>query len=445
MSEKLVIGENNHLFMRGQDTVNLVQKYGSPLFVFDELTLVNTFVSFIEAFQKYYPKMMVCYSIKTNNNLAICRLIQQNGAYAEVSSELDFYVALQAGFHGKRMIFDGPFKPKDVLRKAMAEGITLINVESFEELARVNEVAGEMGIKQSVGIRVNLFRDPGLSKYFKLGELANAALCNLECRFGFSVEQAYLAFQKANEFKNLNINGIMGHPYRSVTKVLLPMIRDLRKRFGTEFEYVNLGGGFNPGGAAFVGTNDLTRDFLRRKIGLKSKLPKAGRGTNIESVVKPIIEDVKASVGDLQPTIIVEPGRFITSAAGTLLATVDHIKDAGGYRWVMVDAGTNLVPRFGAIEMRNTIVANKASNKPAEEVNIIGPLLFAEDFLALKTAVPPLTPGDVLAFFDCGAYTLSRSNQFLHARPAAVLLDSKGDVRIIRAREAPQDVLYKDR
>jgi diaminopimelate decarboxylase len=444
--EDLTFGENSHLSIRGTDLVDLTSKYGSPLFVFDQVTLENTFTRFLEVFQRNYQKVMVCYSIKTNNNLAICQLLRQKGAYAEVSSELDFYVALKAGFHCDRMIFDGPFKPKEILRKAIGGRMSLINVESFGELARVNEIAGEMGVKQSVGIRVNPFKDPGLSKYVHINELATAALCNLECRFGFSVQETYSAFQHADELKNVNIEAIMAHPYRVSIKVLLPMIRDLKKKFGVEIKYLNIGGGFNPGGAAFIGTSDLTRDFLRRKMGFKSKLPIGGKGTNLESVIKPIVDQIRQSIGNsIEPTMIVEPGRFLTSASGILLAKVDHVKNAGGYRWVMVDAGTNLLPRFGAIEMRKTVVANKASNEPEEEVNVVGPLLYAEDFVSLKTMLPKVCEGDILAFFDCGAYTLSRSNQFLHARPAAVLLDSKGIVKVIRDRETPDDVLYKDR
>ena len=91
-------------------------------------------------------------------------------------------------------------------------------------------------------------------------------------------------------------------------------------------------------------------------------------------------------------------------------------------------------------------MANKASKTNLKKkVNIVGSLLYAEDFISLKTMLPKVSEGDILAFFDCGAYTLSRSNQFLHARPAAVLLDSKGDVKVIREKETPEDVLYKDR
>src|SRR5690606_1256577 len=131
----------------------------------------------------------------------------------------------------------------------------------------------------------------------------------------------------------------------------LPLMQKIRAKFGVKIKYINIGGGFNPGNSRFIGSNDLIFDFLRRKIGFKSKLTKFGNVCDIESIAKSIIGEIKQSLGGLyDQTIIVEPGRFITSSAGILLTRVDNVKNAGGYKWVMVDAGTNLVPRFGAIE-----------------------------------------------------------------------------------------------
>jgi diaminopimelate decarboxylase len=440
------IGENGHLTLHELDLIDLCNKYGTPLFVFDKDTLEESFKKLRQAFEYVYAKTIVCYSIKTNDNLAICQTLRAKGAYAELSSELDLHVALKAGFSGENMVFDGPCKPIEVLKKAIEENISLINVESFLELERVNRIAGEMGVKQAIGIRVNPFKDPGLSKYVHLKDLVNAAYCNLDSRFGFSVEDAYSAIQQATALKNLKIEALMAHPYRVALKVLLPMMRELSRKFGVEIKYLDIGGGFDAGSVRFIGNNDLIKDFLRRKIGLSSKLSESSKATNIESVAKSIVNEIRQSIGDSpEPTIIVEPGRFITSASGILLTRVDNVKNAGGYKWAFVDAGTNLLPRFISTELRKIIVANKAAERPEEEVNVVGPLLYLEDYIALRTILPRVSEGDILSIFDCGAYTLSRASQFLHPRPAAVQLDSKGNVRVIRERETPEDVLYKDR
>jgi diaminopimelate decarboxylase len=439
-------GKKDHLTLHGVDLVDLCDQYGTPLFVFDEVSLVENFERFRCAFENVYPKVMVCFSVKTNNNLAICKILREKGAYAEVSSELDLYVALRAGFRGEKIIFDGPFKSREALRRALRERVLLINVESFAEMKRLNDIAAQMGLKQAVGLRINTFRDPGFSKYINMTNLVNAAFCHLDSRFGFSMEDAYIAFKRAAELKNISVEGIMTHPYGAATRVLLPMVRELREKLGVEIKYLNIGGGFNPGDASFVGSRELVSDLLRRKVGLKSKLTYGGRASNIGSLAKSIIAEVKLSLGDSpEQTIVVEPGRFISSSVGILLVRVDHVKEAGGYKWVMVDGGTNLVPRFTSLELRKIAVANKANSQSDEEVNVVGPLLYAEDFITLKMALPKLSEGDVLAIFGCGAYTLSRSNQFLYPRPAAVLLNSEGDVRVIRERETFEDFLYKDR
>lgn len=446
LKDNFQIGENGHLSLHGVDLSNLCGEYGSPLFVFDKETLENTYERLRQAFESVYPKTMVCYSIKTNDNLSICQTLKAKGAYAEVASELDLHIALKSGFEGENIILDGPFKPIETLKKAIKNHIRLINVESFAELERVNRVAGELGVKQAIGIRVNPFKEPGVSKYFHINELVNAAYCNLESRFGLSVEETYIAIEQAMKLENLSLDALMSHPYRTATRILLPMIHELYERWGLEIKYLNIGGGFNPGGARFIGNSDLVKDFLKRKIGVKSDLHEFMRIEDIEATARSVIGEIKQSLGDIfVPTVIVEPGRYITSAAGILLTRVDHVKNVGSCKWAFIDAGTNLLPRFGATELRKTVIVNKANIEPEEEVNLVGPLLYVEDYISLKTYLPKVTEGDVLSIFDCGAYTLSRSSQFLYPRPAAILLDSKGNVTVIRERETAEDVLYKDR
>jgi len=426
--------------------VELGKNYGTPLFVFDEESLIQTFERFCKAFETAYPKIMVCYSIKTNNNLTICKLLREKGAFAEVSSELDLVVALKAGFPNDRIIFDGPFKPRDALKRALEERILLINVESFTELERLNRIAGEMGVKQGIGLRVNPFRKSRFSTYTSLKRLIDAAYCNIDCRYGFSLEDAYEAFRRSLEWKNLSIEGIMTHPYQTATKLLPPFMRQIHEKYGAEMKYLNIGGGFDPGTARFVTGTDMVLDFLRQKIGLKSKLTYEMNVANIESVAKSIVDEIKQSLGRLrEPTIVVEPGRYI-SASGILLVSVDHVKKAGGYKWVIVDGGTNLLPySSGFREIRKIVVANKASKQPEEVVNIVGPLLYSEDFINLRTSIPETSEADILSIFGCGSYTISRSNQFLHPRPAVVLIDPNGEVELIREKETFEDVMRNDR
>ena len=435
---------DNHLALHGVDLVGLCDEFGTPLFVFDERSLVGNFERFRRAFEDVYSKVMVCYSIKTNNNLAICRVLAGSGAFAEVASELDLHVALKAGFRGDRMIYDGPFKPKDALRKALEEKVLLVNVESFSEMERLNGVAGEMGMEQAIGLRVNPFRPPSFFSSLHPNKLIEAGYCYPRCRFGFSLGEVRKAFGYLGEMKNLRLECLMMHPYTEALKVLLPFMKEASEEFGCEMKYLNVGGGFDPGVTGSTGDFPLMLDFIKRELGFSSSLDKRRSVSSIESVAKSIAENVRRSLGNLpEPTLIAEPGRFIAGPSGMLLLRVDHVKVAGGYRWVLVDGGTNILPLIYG--RRTILIVNRAAASEKELVNVVGPLLYPKDFVAIKMSVPRVKEDDIIAVLYCGAYSLSSSTQFLYPRPTAVLVSSEGKVRVIREKETFEDVLHKDK
>lgn len=442
--DHLDMGGDNHLVLHGVDLVELCSKFGTPLFVFDEASLVENFEKFQRAFEKVYSKIMVCYSIKTNNNLALCRILAEKEAYAEVSSELDLHVALKAGFPGNRMIYDGPFKPKEALRKALEEKTLLVNVESFKEIEELNGIADEMGLEQAIGLRVNPFKPPVFFKGLHLNNLIKAGYCYPSCRFGFPLEEIHKALEYLRKMKNLRLECLMMHPYTKALNVLLPLLKEAKEKFGFEIKYLNIGGGFDPGVTGSMGDFPLVLDFIKRKLGLKSSLDRKRKAPSIESVAKSIAERVREDLGDLpEPTLITEPGRFIAGPSGMLLLRVDHTKMAGGYKWILVDGGTNIVPVI--YDRRMVLVANRAAASDKELVNVVGPLLYPKDFIAIKVLLPQVEENDVIAVLDCGAYSLSSSTQFLYPRPAAVLISSRGKVKVIREKETFEDVLHKDK
>jgi len=425
--------------------VSLCERYGTPLFVFDEVSLVENFERFRQVFESIYPKVMVCYSVKTNNNLAVCKILRENGAYAEVSSLLDFQAALKAGFTGKRIIYDGPFKPVKALQDAVKNEVLLINCESLEEIKRLNAVAADFGVNQAIGLRVNSFRRPRF-----LGDLhpktlvEEASFCFPRCRFGFSMEEVQVAFEYVKKMKNLRLECLMTHPYHGAVEVLMPLFKKACKNFGFNIKYLNIGGGFDPGIYSSTGDLLLALDYVKGKFGLKSSLDKKRSTTSIKDAVRVIVDGVRRNLDGLhEPTLIAEPGRYVVESSGLLLLKVDHVKVAGGYKWVFVDGGTNIIPSF--YQRRELMVANNFSVAEKELVNVVGPLLYPKDFVAIKTMLPKVQNGDVIAVLDCGAYTLSSSTQFLYPRPAAVLVDQSGKVHLIREKETFDDVLGKDR
>jgi diaminopimelate decarboxylase len=434
----------NHLTLRKVDLVGLGKKYGTPLFVFDETSLVENFEIFHRAFEKVYPKNMVCYSIKTNNILTICKILRENGACAEVTSGLDLHVALKAGFLGNKLIYDGPFKTKESLQKALENEILLINVESYQELEKLNSIAEEMGIKQAIGLRVNPFKPPSFFKGLHPNRLLEGGYGYPSSRFGFPLGEIHKTFECLKKMKNLRLECLMVHPYQKAMKILPPLMKEAHEKFGFEIKYLDFGGGFDPGVTGSTGDFSLMQDFLKRKFGLKSSLDKEMKVPNIEVLAKTIAESIKQNLGKLsEPTLITEPGRFITGPSGLLLLHVNHTKMAGGYKWIVVDGGTNIMP---VMHERHTMsIANKAAASDKELVNIVGPLLYPKDFIAIKVLFPKVEESDIIAVFDCGAYSLSSSTQFLYPRPAAILINSKGEESVIREKETFEDVLRKDK
>ena len=446
MRRSCAITQDSHLALHQIDLMDLCDKYGTPLFVFDEDHLVHNYQRFHQAFEHNYPKVIVCYSVKTNNNLTICRILQEQGAYAEVGSALDLYVADKAGFSGDHIIFDGIFKPEAALRKALEKRVLLVDVESFTELERLDRIAGDMGIEQAVGLRISAFTPRSSFTNIHPRNLIDTIGGHPESRFGFPLAEAFSAFQSASELTNLRVIGIMTHPYHGAITRLAPLIRKVHDHLGIDIAFVNVGGGFNPGTTRSVNYSDLVLDLVREKVGGRSRLDEQNRDVpTIESVAKRLSDSMKRELKGLPtPILITEPGQFIAGSAGILLLRVDHIKIIGGDKWIIVDGGTNLVPIANIFTRRDIVVVNQASLTQKELVNIAGPLLYRDDILALKTPLAPVNEGDIIAVFDCGAYTLSSSTQFLHPRPPAVLVNSKKEVQKIRARETARDILRND-
>jgi len=439
------MNEINHLTLHGVDLVSLCEKYETPLFVFDEATLVENFQRFLQAFEKVYSKVMVCYSIKTNNNLAICKILRESGSYAEVSSSLDLYVALKAGFPGEKIIFDGPFKPIEALKEALEKKVLLINCESLAELERLNSLAENLGIEQAIGLRVNPFKRPGFFKSLHPKTLIEeAGFCFPRSRFGFSAEEVQIAFEYLKKLGNLRLECLMTHPYHRALSVLMPLLRKAYKDFEFEIKYLNIGGGFNPGIMGSTGDLSLALEYVKERLGFKSSLDKRKNVHEIEVVAETIVEEINRNLSGLpKPTLITEPGRFLVGPSGLLLLRVDHVKVAGGFKWVIVDGGTNIVPSF--YERRRLLIANRSATSNLEVVNVVGPLLYPKDFIAIKVPLPDVKEGDIIAVLDCGAYSLSSSTQFLYPRPPAVLVDSEGKIRMIREKETFDDVIIKDK
>jgi len=435
------INTRDHLEFRGLDLTDLAEKYGTPLFIYDEMKIRENYRLFHETFRRYYPDVLIYYSCKASYNLALCRILQQEGAHAQVMSGLDLYVARRAGFPPESIVFDGPSKTDMELYEAVKQGVRLVNVESLSELERLNSIAGKLGVKQSIGIRLNFSRPP--NNIFR--RVIEGATSYHNSKYGFPREDANLACTHALSMSNLQLEGLMTHPYQGAAGPLAALAGRIFNQFKLPVRYLNLGGGFSVPHVKSIGFLDLLEDNLKGKIGLGSSLDEQ-KTNDLNEVAKSTIDELKSELQKYSlpmPVLAFEPGRFMVGSAGVLLLRVLDLKPSPyGGKWVLVD-GTTSIFVAGYNERHRILVANRAGAKPVECVNIAGPL--HGDLIAVKQFLPRVDRGDILAILDTGAYNLAMSRQYLHPRPCVLLVTVDGNVSVIRDRETREDVLRLDR
>jgi len=396
------------------------EKYGSPLFVVSADSIKKNLKIFQAAFSNNYPKVVIAYSYKVNYLPGILYVIHKQGSWAEVASGFEYGIARKIGVPGESIVFNGPYKTKEELGKAIAEG-ALINVDHFDEIEQLEEIASLVGKTIDIGIRLNM----------------EVGIDQLPDRFGFNLDsgEAEQVVVRCSEKGSLNISGLHVHltsyiveaesednipakgikliwpkdheAYRKAAEKIVRFANEIREKFGVNIEYLDMGGGFP--------TVDAISPY-------------------VDAIVGSIVQGFNKN--DL-PLLILEPGRAIVSDAVHLITTVVAAKEfPNGQRAVVVDAGINLLPtsywKFQDIEcLRN-------SDSAFEETIVYGPLCLQTDIIS-KTELPELSAGDRLLVKNVGAYNIPQSSTFIYPRPTVLLIDGK-DIRIIRKREEIKDL-----
>jgi diaminopimelate decarboxylase len=416
-----------HLVIGGCDAVELVEQFGSPLYVMDERRIRDNYRRFSGAFSKLWRNVMVCYAYKANSNLAICKILQEEGAGAEVSSGFELQNAICVGVPGERTVFNGNHKSPQELGLAISNG-TLINVDSVQELHAVHRISSRLRRRARVGLRVNPDVKTPTHPYIATGLR--------ESKFGLDVAsgQALKAYRMASRMKNVQVVGIHSHigsqildtaPFEEEARKLMELVAQV-KRIGIGIQFVDFGGGLG------VPYRPWERALSPDKLASK---------------MVPIIERMVEERELERPTLVFEPGRYIVADAGVLLTTVGYVKQRPGMpEWVAADAGMNALIRPALYDAYHHIeVANKMRARNTKIVNVAGPLCESGDFLGKKRKLPAIEQGDLLAVFDVGAYGLAMSSQHTaKPRPAMVLVND-GKAELIRLRETYDDLTRLDK
>ena len=421
------INSQGQIEIGGCNLMDLANEYGTSLYVLDEATLRNRCRSFVREFQQRYSNSQVVYASKAYINPALAKLFQEEGLGLDVVSGGELAIAQSVDFPLEQVYFHGNNKTPDELVQAVESNIGRIVVDSFHELDLLNRIAGDAGKVQEVLVRVSPGVDPHTHVHTTTGIL--------DSKFGFSIQTGHAAeaVRQAVAAENLDLKGLHFHlgspifelePYGVATEVVLRFAADLREE-GLEMEEFSPGGGF-----AIAYTRDQEPPAV---------------GEYADTIVSALTSYCD-SLGLPSPRLIIEPGRSIIGPAGVAVYRIGAIKDIPGVRkYVSVDGGMgdNIRPAlYQAIY--EVVVANKASQDPAETVTIAGKYCESGDILASDIMLPVVESGDVLAIPAAGAYCPSMaSNYNLNPRPPIVLVKD-GQSRLIRRRESFQDMMIAD-
>lgn len=409
------------LYCEDASVLDIANEVGTPCYIYSGSTFKNHFRNIKEAFKSLDP--LVCYSVKCNSNIHICRLLAKEGSGFDIVSGGELYRAIQAGADPKKIVFAGVGKRDDEINQALDAGIGYFNIESVPELINLQKIAEDRRMVTSAALRVNPDIDPRTHRHTSTGKK--------HTKFGVDIEEAKDVFRKYARDRFLQLCGIHIHigspilstqPYIEAISKILDLIDQLRKE-GFDIEMLDIGGGF--GADYTTGQAPSAFDYAADILPLLS-----GRGLKI----------------------ILEPGRSIAANAGILVTRVIYIKESAGKLFAIVDAGMNDLIRpvlYDAFHFIWPVCTDKvpAERKPQIELpglleyDVVGPICETGDYFAKSRPLPPLKRGDLLAIFTAGAYGFVMSSQYnSRPRPPEILVEGRFS-KLIRRRERYEDLI----
>jgi len=419
------INEKGHFVFDSCDVVELAKEYGTPLYVVSENEIRKRCKRIKEYFMHKYPDTLAIYASKAMSNVAIYRIIGEEGMGIDVVSGGELYTAIKAGFPKEKIYFHGNNKSRDEIKLGLDNNIGCIVIDNDYEMSIIQELASKSGKKVKVLLRIT----PGVSghthEYISTGQI--------DSKFGFSIQDdvAFNAVKRVLECPNIHFAGIHCHigsqiyrieAYREAVKVMTALLQKIKLELGVEAEELNMGGGF--------GVFDYKQD----------------KHVDIEDFIETIMKtaEEQCSVRNLKrPRILIEPGRWIVGESGITLYTVGAVKEIKGVRkYVSVDGGMADNPRPSLYQaLYKGIVANKAAEESTEVVTIAGKCCESGDILIKNLKTPVLEPGDILAVLGTGAYNYSMSSNYNRLTKPALIMTNKGESRVVVRRETYEDLI----
>ena len=423
------VNEKGHLTFAGYDTVELAEKYGTPLYLMDEDKIREHVRAYKTAMAKYFPTgSMPEFAGKAFSCKQIYRIMAEEGIDIDVVSPGEIYTAAAAGFPMENSFFHGNNKTDADIRFAIENKVGCFVVDGEDELSALDRIAGEMGVKQNILLRITPGIDPHTHKKISTG--------SVDSKFGTAIEtgQAMEIVKNALSLENIKLCGFHCHvgsqifesqPFTDASEIMLEFIAEVRDSLGYTAETLNLGGG--------LGVRYTEDD------------PEIDYGEKIKEVAK-ILNSQCEKLGLPVPKILMEPGRSLVADAGMTLYTVGSVKEITGYKnYVSIDGGMTDNPRYTLYESPYTVIlASRANDEKDYTATVAGRCCESGDLIQENVKMPKPARGEILAVLTTGAYNYSMASNYNRVgRPPVVMLNSERDYLAVR-RETFKDICALD-
>ena len=427
--DNISVNEKGRLTFAGYDTVDLAEKYGTPLYLMDEDKIREHVRAYKTAMAEYFPAgSMPEFASKAFSCKQIYRIMAEEGIDIDVVSPGEIYTAAAAGFPIENSFFHGNNKTDSDIRFAIENKVGCFVVDNEDELFALDRIAGEMGTMQNILLRVTPGIDPHTHKKISTG--------SVESKFGTAIEtgQAMEITKTALELQNVKLCGFHCHvgsqifesqPFTDASEIMLEFIADVRDTLGYTAETLNLGGG--------LGVRYTEAD------------PEIDYGEKIKEVAE-ILNSQCEKLGLPVPKILMEPGRSLVADAGMTLYTVGSVKEIKGYKnYVSIDGGMTDNPRYTLYESPYTVIlADRANDEKDYTATVAGRCCESGDLIQEDVKMPKPRRGEILAVLTTGAYNYSMASNYNRVgRPPVVMLNSERDYVAVK-RETLKDLCALD-
>jgi len=402
--------KDNELYCENVRVADIAKRVPTPFYLYSYKTLIDHYRKIEDAFRRIRP--LICFSVKSNSNIAVIRALIKNGAGLDIVSGGELYRAQAAGADPRKMVYAGVGKRPDEIRDAIKYGIFFFNVESEEELGGIQEVAARMKKKVNVAIRINPDVVPKTHKHIVTGKG--------ETKFGLDFETVHKIFNSTWRYPDLDIRGVHVHigsqildaaPFiEAIEKVL-----EFLKTYKIRADYLNIGGG----------------------LGIVYSIENAQTAKEFANKIVPMIAKTGLK-------IILEPGRFISGNSGILVTRVLYTKITPRKKFVVVDSGMSDLIRPSLYEAYHKIVPVKVDERTSEtmdKVDVVGPICESGDFLGKDRLLPLVNSGDLLAVMGAGAYGFTMSSNYNSRPRASEIMVIRGKFYIVRRHETYRDLV----